>query len=181
MIQAFLSLRPARWLWLCAALAGCDPAALDPTAEPPEPGVLEATRDGPADAPPGTCWGKTVSPAVIETVTEQVQVKPAQVNPDGTIGATPVYRSETRQQIVTARVDNWFETPCTEVLTPEFNATLQRALMARGLYAGAITGEMDKATRAAVQALQRQEGPDSAVLSLETARMLGLIAVPRTP
>ncbi len=168
------------WLAVCASLAACEPAALRGT-PPPEPGVVEATRNGPPGAAPGTCWGRTVSPAVIETVTEQVQVKPAKVNPDGTIAAPPEYTTETRQQIITGRVDNWFETPCAEALTPEFNATLQRALAVRGYYLGGVNGEMDSETRAAIQAFQRVDGLDSGVLSLATARKLGLIAVERTP
>jgi peptidoglycan hydrolase-like protein with peptidoglycan-binding domain len=142
--------------------------------------VLEATRNGPAGAPADSCWGKTVSPAVVQTVEEQVQIKPAKVNADGTIAAPPEYRRTTRQEIVSPRRDNWFETPCDDVLTPEFVATLQRALSARGFYAGVATGLLDTPTRAAVQAFQRDEGPDSPVLSLAAARKLGLIAVERT-
>lgn len=180
------------WLVFCAGLAACDgtnpggnPAPETssdaPSGTSPEPGVDEATRSGPVGAAPGTCWGRTVSPAVIETVTEQVQVAPAKVNPDGTIATLPVYKSEARQKIVTQRVDRWFETPCAETLTAEFNASLQRALAARGYYVGEVNGEMDTATRAAVQAYQRLDGLDSGVLSLATARKLGLIAVARTP
>ncbi|NUH66114.1 peptidoglycan-binding protein [Sulfitobacter sp. S0837] len=161
----------------CAGLAACETGST--VAPPPEPGVLEATRNGPAGAAEGSCWGRTVSPAVIETVTEQVQLQPAKVNPDGSIAKPPVYKTETRQEIVKARVDNWFETPCPDVLTPEFNKSLQRALQARSYYHGPITGEMDAATRRAVQRYQSQRGPDSGVLALKTARDLGLIAVPR--
>lgn len=161
----------------CAGLAACEAAT--PAAPAPEPGVLEATRNGPAGAAAGSCWGRTVSPAVIETVTEQVQLQPAKVNPDGSIAKPPVYKTDTRQEIVRARIDNWFETPCPDVLTPEFNKSLQRALQARSFYRGPITGEMDGATRAAVRRYQKQRGPDSGVLALETARELGLVAVPR--
>jgi hypothetical protein len=171
------------FLLFCTGFAACDATRLDSnsaSAPPPEPGVVEATRSGPPSAATGTCWGRTVSPAVIETVTEQVRVTPAKVNPDGTIGTLPVYKSETRQQIVTKRVDNWFETPCAEALTAEFNASLQRALAARGYYDGDVNGEMDTATRAAIQSFQRLDGLDSGVLSLATARKLGLIAVERT-
>jgi hypothetical protein len=169
------------WLMTCGALAACDPAALIPMPDPPEPGVVEATRNGPIGAAPGTCWGKTISPAVIETVSEQVQVKPAKVNPDGTIARLPVFRSKARQQIVTPRRDNWFETPCAEILTPEFNSTLQRALQARGIYRGKITGDMDRRTRAAVMAFHKTLGePESGVLSLKAARALGLINIERT-
>ncbi|MDF3414188.1 peptidoglycan-binding protein [Sulfitobacter sp. M57] len=185
MTQAIFKNRRAWHLALalltCTALAGCDPVTSPSPAEPPEPGVLEATRNGPADAPAGSCWGKTISPAVVERVTEQVQIKPALVNPDGTIGRLPVYRTEKRQVIVTPRRDNWFQTPCPDVLTPEFLSSLQRALQVRGGYSGAITGKLDAKTRTAVERFQRAQGLDSAVLSLATARTLGLIAVPRVP
>lgn len=160
------------------ALAGCEV----PPADQPEPGVREATTQGPAGAPPGSCWGRTVSPAVIETVTEQVQVEPARMSPTGEVQKLPVYRTETRQQIVSPRQDNWFETPCSDALTPEFVETLQRALAVRGLYQGPVSGAFDDATRSAMRQYQISEGgPDSPVLALKTARSLGLIAVERTP
>jgi hypothetical protein len=174
------ALRFPLMLLAVAGLAGCDPATSPADQDPPEPGVLEATRNGPPGAAEGTCWGKTVSPAVIERITEQVQIRPAQVNPDGTIAKPPVYRTEDKQVIVTPRRDNWFETPCQDALSPEFIASLQRALQARNRLAGPITGTFDPPTREAVARLQKQNGLNSSVLSLETARGLGLIAVPRT-
>ena len=170
---------------LLLTLGACDVVQLAPDTvnpKPPEPGLLAPTLDGPAGAAEGTCWGKTVSPAVIQTVTRQVLVKSAQFNSDGTVATAPSYRSESLQEIVTPRQDNWFETPCPNALTPEFTATLQRALQARGAYIGLITSEMDPATLAAVQNFQRAAGgPNSSVLTLETARTLGLIAVARAP
>lgn len=160
-----------------ALLSACETAVVDPADAPPEPGVAQATRNGPADAPPGTCWGKTVSPAVVESISETVVVKPAKINPDGTVAELPVYRTEDRQVIVTPRRDNWFETPCPDVLTPEFISSLQRALIARGDYAGGVTGVLDPPTRAAIRRYQSTGGPDSEVLSLESARTLGLVAV----
>ncbi|WP_370400935.1 peptidoglycan-binding protein [Sulfitobacter sp. JB4-11] len=172
--------RSAVMLAACAGvLAGCE--SVPQAADAPEPGVLAATRSGPEGAAPGTCWGRTVSPAVVERVREQVQVSPAEVNPDGTIAKLPVFRNEVREQIVTPRRDNWFETPCPEVLTPAFNESLQRALAARGYYIGPITGEMDSATRAAVQRLQATQGLESGVLSLAMAQQLGLIVVDLPP
>jgi len=162
-----------------AALAGCDIASVGE--EPFEPGVREATTQGPEGAMPGSCWGRTVSPAVIETVTEQVQVQPAQISTTGEIQALPIYRTETRQKIVTQRKDNWFETPCADQLTPQFIETLQRALAARGEYGGEISGLFDAPTRKAMRIYQTTSGgPDSPVLALATARTLGLIAVERS-
>ncbi len=161
-------------------LAACDPAP-QPVDEPVEPGLLQSTRNGPADAPEGSCWGKTISRAVVERVSTQVQIKAAKVNNDGTIASAPVYRTEEKQVIVTPRRDNWFETPCPEVLTPEFISSLQRAMQARGDYTGEISGIMDSATRSAIRRIQFQDGLDSSVLSLEVSRELGLVAVPRDP
>ena len=127
----------------------------------------------PPGAPPGTCWDKTIRPAVIETVTEQVRVTPA------TATSPAEYRTETAQRIVEDRQESWFETVCPDALTPEFIASLQRALAARQAYGGAVTGRLDAPTRQALRAWQAAKGRDSATLSLDTARELGLAAVPR--
>lgn len=179
MTKAFsiFSLRYATSCAVVASLAACDALMPEATQPQPEPGVFAATQDGPENAPPNTCWGKTVSPAVVERVTERVQITPAEVNPDGTIATLPTYRNEDRQVIVTPRKNNWFETPCPDVLTPEFVSSLQRALLARGEYAGPITGVLGPETHAAVQKLQQREGLDSSVLSLKTARALGLVTI----
>lgn len=182
MRQAYFP-RIARFTLTCAAvtaIAACDPAPVQPTDPPLEPGVFAPTRDGPEGAADGTCWGRTLSPAVVERVSERVEVTPAEFNADGTIAKLPVYRTEDRQVIVTPRKSNWFETPCPDVLTVEFVSSLQRALQARGIYDGAVTGLMDTNTRRSVGLIQQQDGLMSEVLSVETARALGLIAVPRS-
>ncbi len=71
------------------------------------------------------------------------------------------------------------ETPCPDEMTIDLVASLQRALAARGHYAGRATGVMNDATRAAVKSYQTEQGLPSAILSVETARELGLIAYPR--
>ncbi|MEO0379743.1 MAG: peptidoglycan-binding domain-containing protein [Pseudomonadota bacterium] len=131
----------------------------------------------PPGAAPGTCWGKTVSPAVVQTVTRKVLLQPAQISSDGRVQAAPIYKDETRQEVVKPRQDTWYEVPCAAALTPEFVSSLQRALSARGYHRGPITGEMDKATEAAIQRYQRDEGLDSKTLSMAAARKLGLIAI----
>lgn len=144
-----------------------------------EPEVSRAIQDAPPGAAPGSCWGKHVVPAIVQTVTDQVLIQPAEVRVDGSVTAPAIYRTETRQDIVRQRTETWFETPCDAALTPEFIATLQRALAARGHYHGPIDGEMTARTRAAVRAWQAPEGLDSGILSLAAARRLGLVAVPR--
>lgn len=164
---------------LISALGACEQTGSGTTAPALEPGVFAATTDGPEGAAEGTCWGRTFEPAVVERISQRIEVEPAKVNPDGTIAAAPVYRTQDRQVIVTPRKSNWFETPCQSVLSVEFVSSLQRALFARGLYSGPITGVMGAQTNAAIQTFQRGIGVDSPVLSIDSARALGLIAVPR--
>ncbi|MFC3615235.1 peptidoglycan-binding protein [Lutimaribacter marinistellae] len=160
---------------LCAVL-GCTPAMpdLDALAEPQ---VSRLEQAAPPGAAAGTCWGKHVTPGIFETVTEQVVLQPAEVLSDGTVVRPASYKTETRQRIVRERRETWFETPCPAQMTPEFVASVQRALAARGLYRGHVSGEMDARTRAAVRRFQKPEGLDSGILSLASARKLGLVAI----
>ncbi|KAA2311479.1 peptidoglycan-binding protein [Pseudooceanicola sediminis] len=70
-----------------------------------------------------------------------------------------------------------FRVPCPAQMTTERIATLQRALAARGLYDGPISGHMSAATRAAIRAYQGARGLDSDLLSLAAARQMGLIDI----
>ena len=143
---------------------------------------LESARslaEAPPGAPPGSCWAKNISPAIVETITEQVIVQPAEVAADGKVVRQAIYKTETRQAIIKERQETWFEKTCDEVLTPDFIATLQRALRARDLYRGPITGEMDSRTRAAIRKYQAPEGLDIGILSLAAARKLGIVALER--
>lgn len=177
-VYLFSAARALSAVAVITALCACETSSTTSRATL-EPGVFAATTDGPDGAPKGTCWGRTFEPAVVERVSERIEVEPARFNPDGTIAAAPIYETKDRQVIVTPRKSNWFETPCTGVLTREFVSTLQRALLARGHYGGAVTGALDADTQAAVQTFQRANGLDSPLLSLESARALGLIAVAR--
>lgn len=125
----------------------------------------------------GRCFGRDISPAVIETVRISEVDQPAVIAPDGAVISPASYRTVTRQQITRERSEVAFETVCPPVYTVEFVSTLQRALATRGYYAGPITGVMDTATGRAVQDFQRQNGPDSPLLSIETARSIGLVAL----
>lgn len=133
----------------------------------------------PPGAPSGTCWQRDVTPAVIETVTERVAMPSPGTAAAGNAdraGGPMVIRSQTHQRIVRDRKTLVFETPCPPVFTPEFIKSIQRALMARGAYAGAITGHYDQPTRAALRRYQARVGLDSDILSMANARALGLVA-----
>lgn len=162
---------------LCAlALAACTPAPPLPDAAP-GPTLAAEVRLGAPKATEGACWASQIRPAVIETITEQVLVRPEQRDPTtGVITRAAAFRTETRQQIVSDQTPIWFRTPCAETLTPDFIATLQRALRARGLLRGPVSGELDIATTRALSAYQTARGLPSGTLALATARELGLIA-----
>lgn len=144
-----------------------------------EPEVVLEHQPGPPGARPGSCWGKSIRPAVIETVQQQILVQPAELMADGSVLTPAIYRTETQQRIVTPRRETWFETPCPEDLTPEFIASVQRALKVRGAYRGPINGQMDARTRAGIRRYQSANGLDSGLLSSETGRQLGLISAER--
>ncbi|WP_420397673.1 peptidoglycan-binding domain-containing protein [Nioella sp.] len=137
-------------------------------------GTIVTRGEGPEDARPDACYAQDVTPAVIETVTEQVIVQPPEIATDGTVRAPAIFRTDTRQRIVQERQEIWFETPCEAQSDPDFIATLQRALAARGHYHGPVTGVMDRRTERAIREFQEPQGLDSGVLSLAGARLLGL-------
>lgn len=139
----------------------------------PLPGVAERT-----DTPDG-CYLTETLPALIETVTEQDLVTPAILAADGSIETPAIYQSRSRQAIVRERQEARIETLCDAQMTPELVSSLQRALNVRRYYKGPVTGIYDPATKAAVRHYQTTLGLPSAVLSVETARQLGLVAVPR--
>ena len=159
---------------LSLSLMACQMAA-------PSDAVVRAgdTASAPPGADPNSCYGRHTTPAIVETVTEQVIVQPPQISDDGTVTYPAIYRTETRQEIVRERKELWFETLCDEALTSEFVASVQRALAVRGHYSGAADGKMDRATRRAIRNYQSAQGLDSDVLSLAAARKLGLVALPR--
>ncbi len=137
------------------------------TAAVPElPAFMEAEIQTDAQ---GRCFGRDITPAVIETVREQIREP----------GDGPArYRTVSRQQILRERREVLFETLCPPEFTPAFVETLQRALVTRGFHPGPVTGQLDRVTLDAVQAFQRGSGgPDSPVLSLASAQRLGIRAL----
>ncbi len=161
------------------ALAGCSaPDAESAFADPLIAGdsaVGVQRGAGPPDADPSACYGRTSTPALIETVTEQRRVPSSVPDADGLPPGPAVFVSETRQRILRERRDFWFEVPCElESEDADFIASLQRALKARGLYTGPITGTLTRRTAQAVRAFQAPQGLDSEILSRAAAQQLGL-------
>ena len=168
---------------LCAVLlvTGCTRVSLPAVARMGEPELVKTRAAPPPGATPDSCYGQDATPAVIETVTEQIMLQPAQIAADGSVLYPAVYKTETRQAIIEEREELWFETPCSADLTPDFVASLQRALKVRGYYKGSVNGEMTNRTRRAIRAFQAPQGLDSAILSKAAARQLGLVAYGGVP
>lgn len=168
-------LHPGPLLAALLALAACG----RPYVAPPEvyrpigPSLQYLPVGAPAPREPsGHCWSHVVTPALIETVTEQLR--------DSRPGSGPAsYRTVTRQAIIRERAAAWFPIPCPNQIDADYFASIQRALQARHKYRGPINGVMDQATADAIRALQKPLGLDSQVLSLSAAEDLGLVAVGR--
>ncbi|MBS0126149.1 peptidoglycan-binding domain-containing protein [Thetidibacter halocola] len=168
-------------LWMALALGACTQGPV------PGRGPDAVSRaDAPVGPPPlaepagnGHCIAREVTPAIYEQVMGEVQVVQAEIAPDGTVIRPAIYRKAPVPRIVRPRADLVFEAPCPATMTPDFIASVQRALAARGYFAGNVTGTLDAPTAAAIRRYQAERGLDSAQLSLETARALGLIAVAR--
>ncbi|MDR0809858.1 MAG: peptidoglycan-binding protein [Gemmobacter sp.] len=163
-------------------LCACQPGG----ARAPEPADLSAGLlrvNDPLAAPPadrpGICWATDVTPAIFETVSNQVLVSKAVTDDTGRVLSPAVYRTETHQRMVKDREGVHFRSPCPAEMTVEFVASLQRALKARGYYLLPVTGRMDGATSEAIRRFQAPLGLDSPVISLEGARALGLVAADR--
>jgi hypothetical protein len=154
-------------------LAGCGdprPAVTGPAL----PAFIAAEIETGAD---GLCYGRDISPAIIETQVAQVLDAPPVLAEDGTVLSPAVYSSVTRQVMVREREEVAFETLCPPAYSVDFVQTLQRALAVRGFYTGPVTGLMDAATGEAVRNFQRADGPDSPLLSISAARALGIVAL----
>ena len=157
---------------LASSLAACSAPA---PADNPWPDIDAPRPERLAD---GTCQAREVTPAVYEHVMGEVQVVQAEIAEDGTVLRPPVYRRAPVPRVVTPREELIFASPCPEEFTAEFVSTVQRALAARGVFQGSVTGRLDAPTTAAIRSWQTERGLPSGQLSLETARALGIVATP---
>lgn len=158
---------------MAALLLTC---ACAPAGQDRETAAMATTQD-----PDGTCWAREVIPAIYQQVPGQVQVVQAELAADGTVIRPPIYRNATVPKVVRPRGEIRFQAPCPARMTPDFIASVQRALGARGYYSGPISARMDADTVAAIRRFQSERGLASGQLSLDTARDLGLVAVELEP
>lgn len=161
---------------LAVALAGCQQGRVEGPGDLALKGELVRLKDdGPPKAKEGECWASSVTPAVIETVTEQVLLTEEVRDESGAVIEPATYQTHTQQRMVQEREEVWFRAPCDADMTAQFVASVQRALKARGIYQEAVSGVYDAATAEAVRRFQEPKGLDSPVLSLAVARDLGLV------
>ena len=170
-ISQLSKLTAASGIMLLAACA----VPQDTTSTTAPPTLPASPTDRPADAPSGTCWGSTITPAVIQTTTERILIAPADISAEGTIRAPARYQNEDRQTIVRPRQTKWHEIVCTDSMTPAFLASLQRALSARGFHQGDITGQLDTPTKDAIALYQTEQNLPGYDLTVEAAQRLGLV------
>lgn len=142
--------------------------------------LVRQDGDTPPTGGPTICWAQEVTPAVIETVTDQVLVSADLRDASGNVVKPAVFSTLINQRMVQDRERVWFRTPCPAQIDATFLASLQRALKARGLYRQGLSGQMDAPTRAAIRKYQAARGLDSDTLSLRAAQALGLIEIPRS-
>ena len=170
-----------------AALLGCSPVATTDPAEGSGAQVLQepetasdteadAEADAETEAEEETGTGTETE---AETAPERCWA-PGQQAAAGDNADSPVPTADAEAEApISGPAQGGFETPCPDVLTPEFIASLQRALAARDYFVAPVTGEMDKAPRAAIASYQADLGLKRDTLSVDAARRLGLIAVER--
>ena len=127
----------------------------------------------------GRCFTRDAPPTEVRIVEETVIVVPEVRDELGRIPRPAVVRSQDGPQTFQTGNGTRFETLCPQLYTPVFVASLQRALQARGAYAGPITSTYDQATSVAVRNFQLSSGIDSPLLMQRTALSLGLTATPR--
>lgn len=179
--------RPFSLATPCAAiaallLAGCQTTSQGDVTRgaqaPAIPTIAAATQPASRD---GTCWAQLPGTPVTELVEQTILVEEAVVDASGAELSPAIYRVVTAPKTISTTDGRWFERVCDAELSPNLIMTLQRALAARTFYGGPVTGKLDAQTRAAIRLYQQDRGLDSDVLSLSTARQLGLVAVELPP
>ena len=162
---------------LLLMLAGCTtPQVTAPSRADLGIELVRLKHPGPPKSAEGACWAADTTPAVIETVTEQIIVTEEQRDATGSITTPATFQTKTHQRMLQEREEVWFRAPCPDAVTVNFVASLQRALKARGLFLQPVTGDMNPETSDAIRRFQATRGLDSPTLSLAAAKELGLIA-----
>lgn len=168
-------LAPCLVLCLVLCLAACAPPQGHDVTQFIAPTKIETQSGPPPEDGDGQCWGFIAGETRTELEEQLIEVEPPKQAADSDEITPPIFRKASVPVEITDPGRSFLRICDTDL--PPLVAALQRALDARGIYQGAITGEMDAATRDAVRRYQADQGVDSAILSLAAARQLGLVAV----
>ena len=146
-------------------------------AEPEEqtPDTPDSADSQPEDTTPDDTEAKTkAQPEADSDANTDKPVCLAQESPpdDPDDGQAPVKKN------TKPKASREFEVICEQDQTRELVQTLQRALAARDLYDGPISGRITPDTRTAIRAYQQTIGLHSDELSRTAAEKLGLVVVP---
>lgn len=114
---------------------------------------------------------EVIVPAEYKTVTSRVVKTPARTE---SIKTPATYRTLTRQEEVTPAQTTWASVLCDVNATPDVVRKMQSALKQKGHYGGPIDGEIGGQTRAAIASYQASQGVRSDVLTMDSAKNLGL-------
>ncbi len=114
---------------------------------------------------------KTINvPATYKTVNKTLLVRP-ETTKRTVIPAT--YRNVTKQVLVSPQEVKWMPVLCKSSMTFETISRIQQALTNAG-YNTPVTGSLDSATKASIEAYQRKSGLVVSGLSMDTLKSLGV-------
>ncbi|MEM9584252.1 MAG: peptidoglycan-binding domain-containing protein [Pseudomonadota bacterium] len=169
------------WAALAVVLAGCQQAAVSDVTRFIKPSILQAEDLTPPSSEPGQCWAHEAAPEFATIVTRTIMVEEAIYDAEGQEISPAIYRKVRAPKMVNDGNGRWFERVCDAQLTPDFIATLQRALAVRGYLKGDVSAMMDGPTLRAIRKFQREQGLNSDAVSLVAAQQLGLVAIELDP
>lgn len=115
---------------------------------------------------------KITIPAEYSTITKKVEVTPTTVKK---IEVPATYKTVTRTVEDAPARTVWTSVLCDINTTPDVVRRLQNALKSKGHYGGPIDGIIGAQTRRGVASYQASNGVDSDILTLDSAKKLGLI------
>ncbi|MEZ5686048.1 MAG: peptidoglycan-binding domain-containing protein [Paracoccaceae bacterium] len=163
---------------LCGVLmlGGCMDAPAPQPQAPVAQTLARALGTAPPAGAPGCYATIETRPVTFGTVKRAVEIRPAQIDPKtGRELAPALYEEQEFSAVLDGGESQSFETLCPAEETPELIASMQRALKARGLYRGAISGRMEAETRRALRAYQAPRGLPSDVVSRRALMEMGLL------
>lgn len=111
-------------------------------------------------------------PAEYKTVTKTVEDRPTTVKREE---IPAVIKSVDREVEVAQARTLWTQVLCEVNTTNEVVTRLQRALKISGHYNGKIDGIIGSGTRRAIMSYQKAQGVESDILTIESAKTLGVI------